>query len=111
MSERQVKYSAFTVVLRPCNWHDYRAKIGCRQHRITRIDMHVILLRCDREIVESFGDWAGGWANIDLVRHAVVAGMRNPLPADHKLVLSLCAEGAAHTTVIPRQGDALLNGC
>src|SRR5688572_12179235 len=109
MTERVVEDPPFAVNLRPDDRHIERPIPGVRaisdrktrgrQHFYGGIDMHVILFGRYFKIPNPFGDRAFGWSNVDCVAGAVVARVRDPLPAGHELPFGRFAEGVAHPAV------------
>ena len=134
--ERGVEHPPPAEALRPGDRHDHRlldrdlvpvggvlggliepvprggspGEAGGGQHGHPRVDVHVVLLGGDGEVRQPRRDGAGRRADPHAVAGLVPAGMGDPLPAGHELVLHLDPEGVAHAAVPAADAGAGADG-
>lgn len=116
MAQSAVEHATDAERLDPDRWHFARivhvrtsvvrvGEIARRQDFVAWVGVQVILLARYFKVLEVARDLVV-FANVDVIGHAIVAWMRDPLPAGHELPVGVATEGVAHSAVASCYSDA-----
>src|SRR5579859_6563028 len=116
MSERAIEDTTIPPALFPGDRHHTSrnpggmfATEGCGcQYLIQRINVHVILFRVHAKVAQASCDGVIMVDNMDVVIDAS-AGMGNPLPTYHELILGIVAKRVSHTPMPTSNSNTTLD--